>query len=93
MTDTPTRAFFRNPEQAFRPVLRRDPCAYCLRPDAGTIDHIRARRRRSRTYKHGGGANTVENLTGACDPCNRLKGDRPLLAFLARHRYPVQRNE
>lgn len=53
--------------------LRRDPCAYCRGP-GGTIDHIVSSSR--------GSAETVANLTGACEPCNVSKGSWPLLPYL-----------
>ena len=40
-------------------------CAYCGAP-AGTLDHVRARRR--------GGASVQRNLVAACAGCNRAKG-------------------
>jgi 5-methylcytosine-specific restriction endonuclease McrA len=75
---------------AWRPILRAELCAYCHRPQAGTIDHIRPRRRVSRKHRHGGGTDTIDNLTPACQSCNTIKDDQPLLLFLAKYRYPVQ---
>ncbi len=50
-------------------------CAYC---GAGNVplevEHIHA--------KSGGGSNRVSNLTLACTPCNRRKGNKPIEAFL-----------
>ena len=40
-------------------------CAYCGAP-AGTLDHVKAKRR--------GGATVQRNLVAACASCNRAKG-------------------
>ena len=74
----------------WRAILRRDLCAYCLRPQAGTVDHIRPRRRATRRHRHAGGPNTIDNLTAACEGCNHRKADRPLLLFIAAHGYPAR---
>lgn len=58
----------------YREVLRADPCAYCAGA-GGTLDHIHPI-----AY---GGADSWENLTGACQTCNGAKGARLLLRFLA----------
>lgn len=47
-------------------------CAYCGAP-AGTLDHVRARRR--------GGATVRRNLVAACAPCNRAKGSEDWRAW------------
>lgn len=62
--------------QAWEALVRRDPCAYCGAP-ASTVDHIDAKPWKPR--------NVWVNLTGACETCNRSKGDTPLLLWL-RHR-------
>lgn len=72
----------RHRPRAWRPILRRDACAYCGAPRAGTVDHIRPRRRTSRRFPWAGGTNAIGNLTGACAACNGTKADRPLLHFL-----------
>lgn len=61
------------PRVSKRGVLLRDKyvCAYCG-GEANTIDHIVPR---SAPYF---GKNTWQNLTAACGPCNRKKGNRTL---------------
>jgi 5-methylcytosine-specific restriction endonuclease McrA len=54
-------------------LLESDPCTYCGGA-AELVDHIVALSK--------GGKNGIENLTSACDPCNRSKGSQPLLLFL-----------
>ena len=69
---------------AWMRLLRGDPCAYCGRPGpAGTLDHVEPRCRPARSP---GGAHCWTNYTGACDRCNALKADKPLLVFLAARR-------
>lgn len=55
-------------------TLLRDPCVYCGDP-ATTIDHIYAA-----AY---GGPNHWTNYAPACLACNRAKGGRSVLCFLA----------
>lgn len=53
-------------------------CAYCnarLSKQTRTRDHVTPRSR-------GGGAN--DNLVSSCAPCNRAKGDDPLLVYMWR---------
>jgi 5-methylcytosine-specific restriction endonuclease McrA len=64
---------FRGETRKFIPVLLADPCAYCGAPSA-EIEHIVPRAR--------GGANTWDNLTGACTACNARKSAKSLLTFL-----------
>lgn len=54
----------------------RDPCAYCGEYKRGqmTRDHI--------LPKAHGGRNGWENITAACNNCNRKRGHRPLLIYL-----------
>jgi len=47
-------------------------CAYCGAP-AGTLDHIRARRR--------GGPTVPRNLVAACACCNQAKGSEDWIAW------------
>lgn len=54
-------------------ILRSDPCVYCGR-DGGTIEHIDPMAR--------GGDDSVDNLAGACRPCNSSKRDKSLLDFM-----------
>jgi 5-methylcytosine-specific restriction endonuclease McrA len=61
------------PRDAYKHVLRADPCAVCSAP-AGTVDHITPRSR--------GGRSRVDNLTGMCLPHNREKDDEKLLLWL-----------
>lgn len=50
-------------------------CAYCGKTGVPLqVDHIRPRSR--------GGSDRVSNLTLACEPCNRRKGNRPIEEFL-----------
>ncbi|MBV8384847.1 MAG: HNH endonuclease [Planctomycetaceae bacterium] len=52
-------------------------CAYCSKTDVPLqIEHIIPRSR--------GGTDRVSNLTLACEPCNRRKGNRPVEGFLKR---------
>jgi len=58
-----------------RLVLVRDKyiCQYCnrhLTPSSATIDHVLPRAR--------GGKSTFENTVASCEPCNRIKADKPL---------------
>lgn len=62
------------PRTSWVRVLKKDPCAYCKRKPARTLDHIKARGKN--------GDNTMENLTGACHSCNLRKRDRSLLHYL-----------
>ena len=47
-------------------------CAYCGAP-AGTLDHVKAKRR--------GGPTVQRNLVAACATCNRAKGSEEWLAW------------
>jgi len=74
-------------------VMRSDPCAYCGRPagtrllddgrrvPGGTLDHIDPQ---SGEPRGGIGLHDWANYAGACESCNRKKGDLSLLSFLAR---------
>lgn len=60
-------------------------CAYCGAP-AGTLDHVRARRR--------GGPTTRRNLVAACAPCNQAKGSEDWRAwFRAQCFWDAQRED
>lgn len=65
---------------AYVRILRRDPCGYCGRSPAGTIDHIvplvNTRERERGLLKR------WPNLGAACELCNGSKADQSLLAFL-----------
>lgn len=61
-------------DSEYEAILRRDPCCYCGGPTQ-EIDHIVP-------VKSGGTAEWT-NLTGACAGCNRSKGAKSLLLFLA----------
>jgi hypothetical protein len=63
---------------AYAHVLRADPCCYCGRPRAGTVDHIRPRR----PVTGPRGRRLWFNLTAACPASNREKGNTRLLVFL-----------
>src|SRR5262245_42132224 len=62
--------------RSWRSILRRDPCSYCG-DLGGTVEHIVPR------YRNG--ADTIDNLAGACRICNRLRRTRLLLLFLVQH--------
>ncbi len=52
-------------------------CAYCGKADVPLeVEHIHPRSK--------GGSDRVSNLTLACEPCNRRKGNRPVEDFLKR---------
>ncbi len=58
-------------------------CAYCGQP-AGTLDHIKAKRR--------GGPTVTQNLVAACSVCNKGKGSEHWLAwFRAQSFWSVER--
>ena len=62
-------------------LLRREPCAYCVRPGpGGTVDHIDPRCRGNAT------THSWLNYVSACERCNGHKADRPLLVFLLTRR-------
>lgn len=67
-------------EDAYRKVLRRDPCAYCAnrRPDGKVLNDLEHVVPRS-----SGGPDVPENWSTACPTCNSSKGDQPLLFWLA----------
>lgn len=57
-------------------------CAYCalrIDPDAITLDHVTPRRGRDAYDRR-------DNLVLACERCNGLKADAPILAFLLARR-------
>jgi len=60
-------------------LLRLDPCAYCGRRRAGTVDHVEPR---SKPVRGLGGAHSWLNVVGACERCNGAKRDRDLLTAL-----------
>lgn len=59
----------------FQAVLRLEPCAYCPKRRAGTIDHVHPR-------KLGGENHMTTNTVGACEDCNRRKDTTTLLFWL-----------
>jgi hypothetical protein len=61
---------------AWRRILRSDPCAYCGAPISGTVDHVEPRHTRRN------GVERWINLVGACSRCNGSKAAKPLLLFL-----------
>lgn len=61
--------------QAWRRVLRADPCSYCGGP-GGTVDHVVPQATGQRYVQR------WTNLVGACNGCNESKSDKPLLRFL-----------
>lgn len=60
---------------AYIDVLLNDPCSYCGGP-AEHLEHIEPRSL--------GGPHDWTNLTASCGPCNRSKGNRLLLLWMAR---------
>jgi hypothetical protein len=71
------------PSDAWRTIVRRDPCSYCG-GRGGTLEHIRPTSR--------GGGQTWKNEVGACRACNEAKADGGLLLFLhARHKVAMKR--
>jgi 5-methylcytosine-specific restriction endonuclease McrA len=58
-------------DDGYTTALRSDPCSYCGGPGGGA-DHI--------IPLAAGGADDLENLTGACSKCNSSKRDRSLLS-------------
>ena len=64
--------------RAWRNVLLKDPCPYCLGP-GGTIDHVTP-------MSMGGSKDSIRNWSGACETCNIRRGSRALLYFLADQR-------
>jgi hypothetical protein len=69
-------------EKLYLGALKGDPCSYCSAPNE-QLDHIVARAR--------GGADSWENLTASCGPCNNRKGSRLLLMFLRSPRASAKR--
>ncbi len=75
--------------EAWLAQARRDPCAYCDAPVAGTVDHIEPQ---SQPRARGvGSVHSWVNTVGACGPCNQSKGSRPLLQFLLARRGQARR--
>lgn len=70
---------------AWARLIRQDPCSYCGRPMAGTVDHIEPKNPLKRC-KGLGGVHTWLNYTAACESCNNAKRDMSLLTFLRSHR-------
>lgn len=71
------------PTPAYLRALELDPCAYCgaFSWPRGQVDHI--------TPSANGGTNDWTNLIGACPSCNKAKGNRHVLAFLAQRINPA----
>lgn len=63
-------------------IVRADPCSYCGKA-GGQLDHIEP--------VSEGGALSDENFTGSCQRCNSRKRTTPLLLFLLKRSYGVQR--
>jgi HNH endonuclease len=70
--------------EAWKRVLRDDPCAYCDEDASGTVDHVQPRSS-GRKYRE-----RWTNLVGACSGCNQSKGSKPLLLWLLRRAKPEQ---
>lgn len=62
---------------AWRRILRADPCAYCGARVSGTVDHVVPR------CSGRAGVERWPNLVGACTTCNTSKEATSLLLFLA----------
>jgi 5-methylcytosine-specific restriction endonuclease McrA len=83
---------------AWKALLRRDPCAYCGRVPSGTVDHVVPSKPRKGDPR---GREEWVNYAGACERCNVSKGNEKLLFFLLRrvnvprrfagHRTPFKR--
>jgi hypothetical protein len=65
-------------------ILTLDPCSYCD-AESATVDHIIAQNPLVIAAALGGKHSWL-NYAGACKSCNRRKGTRTLLEFLARRR-------
>lgn len=61
---------------AWRRLLRGDPCAYCERAYSGSVDHIQPRSLGKRYLER------WTNLTGSCQACNGSKGSRSMLLWM-----------
>lgn len=59
---------------AYIEQLRQEPCSYCGRTPAGTVDHI--------VPLDAGGAHHWSNLAAACETCNKSKRTKPLWRYL-----------
>lgn len=66
--------------EAWKRLLRFDPCAYCGGP-SGTVDHIEPQSRAARGI---GGRHSWLNYIAACEGCNTSKSAQPLLEYLGR---------
>jgi len=76
---SPLREDGESHSDAWKRILRSDPCAYCAAPGpAGTVDHVEPTSL--------GGSYRVGNLTGACGSCNESKGAKPELLLWMRAR-------
>lgn len=64
---------------AWERIVRWDPCSYCGRSYAGTVDHIEPKTLPVRGISP---AFSWANLAAACESCNGCKGRKSLLTFL-----------
>lgn len=75
-------------KEAAQMLLDATHCTYCGQPNDGSVtfalDHIHPVKL--------GGANTLENVTPCCEPCNRAKHDMPAAEYVAWLRGVIQRN-
>jgi hypothetical protein len=62
--------------EAWKRLLRADPCSYCGAPISATVDHVTPKSARTRYVER------WTNFTGACKSCNGSKRDTPLLLWL-----------
>lgn len=83
----PLRVDGESHREAWKRILRGDPCAYCGRrmfpcafnPDGRTVDHIIPHTKARPNEGH-----AWLNYTGSCVSCNTSKKDTHLLMWLAR---------
>lgn len=66
-------------DESWASIIRKDPCSFCGRPRAGTVDHIVPKAR------GGPKGHAPNNSTAACPQCNTDRGTVSVLAFLAFH--------
>lgn len=74
LADFPEEASIKRSRRAVKRLYGR-LCSYCSQP-AFTVDHVMPK-------KHGG-TNSVNNLVPCCIQCNRAKGSKSVLLFLAK---------
>lgn len=73
---SPLRKDGESHSDAWRRLLREDPCAYCDKRVSSTVDHIEPRSL-GREYRE-----RWANLTGACAVCNQQKAAHNMLLWM-----------